>query len=297
MKYTLRQLQVFVAVASHTNLTRAAQALAMSQSAASSALRDLEQQFDLQLFDRIGKRLQLNDQGRLLLPKAESLLAQAQELEQQLLQHTAIGSLQVGATLSIGNYLAVPLMAEFMSRHPGSRVHLQVGNTRQIVEQLLDYQLDVGLIEGEINHSQLHTEAWMDDELAVFCHPQHPLATLQEARPLKLADVLGHPWIVREQGSGTRQAFERAFYRCLSELDIRLELQHTEAIKRAVEANLGLGCLSRITLEDAFARKRLVQLQLADLNMERRLYLVMHRQKFQTAAIQEWLQLCRQHPY
>lgn len=296
MRFTLRQLEVFIAIAQHNHLTRAAQALAMSQSAASSALKDLEQQFDVTLFDRNGKRLQLNDQGRLLLPKAESLLAQAQELQQQLSLHSAIGSIKVGATLSIGNYLAVPLMAEFMAQHPGTQVSLDVANTRQIVSELLDFQLDIGLIEGEINHPQLQVETWMDDELAVFCHPNHPLATLQaQARGISLDDVIAQPWIVREQGSGTRQAFERAFHGHLPDLHILLELQHTEAIKRAVEAQMGIGCLSRITLQDAFSRGRLVQLHLPQLNLERTLYLAIHRQKFKTAGIQAWLQLCRQH--
>ncbi|ASP40456.1 LysR family transcriptional regulator [Bacterioplanes sanyensis] len=298
MRFTLRQLEVFLAVAQHNHLTRAAESLAMSQSAASSALRDIEQQFDVQLFDRHGKRLQLNEQGRLLLPKAESLLVQARELEQQLSRHSTIGNIKVGATLSIGNYLVVPLMASFMTDHPGTRVTLDVANTRTIVEELLDFQLDIGLIEGEINHPHLHIEPWMEDELAVFCHPHHPLAERQrqlqrQGQSLKPSDVIGQPWIVRESGSGTRQAFERAFHGWLPEMNIQLELQHTEAIKRAVEAELGLGCLSSITLRDAFERGRLVALHLPQLNMQRRLYLAMHRQKFKTAGIEAWLDLCR----
>ena len=98
MRYTLRQLEVFLAAAHLQNITRAAESLAMSQSAASSALKELEQQFDVLLFDRVGKRLQLNEQGRLIRPKAEALLAQAQDLEQALLEHAEAGPLKVGAT-------------------------------------------------------------------------------------------------------------------------------------------------------------------------------------------------------
>ena len=107
MKYSFRQLEVFLAAAHFQNITRAAESLAMSQSAASSALKELENQFDIQLFDRVGKRLQLNELGRLYRPKVEAVLAQANELEQAFSKHTEVGALKVGATLTIGNYLAV----------------------------------------------------------------------------------------------------------------------------------------------------------------------------------------------
>lgn len=107
MRFSLRQLEVFLATAHFQNISRAAESLAMSQSAASSALKELEQQCDVQLFDRVGKRLQLNEQGRLVRPRAEALLEQARELEQALMLHKDAGPVKVGATLSIGNYLAV----------------------------------------------------------------------------------------------------------------------------------------------------------------------------------------------
>ncbi len=121
MRYTLRQLEVFLAVAHSGNLTRAAGQLNMSQSAASSSLKDLENQFDVLLFDRVGKRLQLNEQGRLLRPRAEALMAVAEDLEQSMLRQATAGPLNVGATLSIGNYLAVGMVAPECGGHPVHR--------------------------------------------------------------------------------------------------------------------------------------------------------------------------------
>ena len=129
MKYTLRQLEVFLATAHYENLTRAAASLSMSQSAASSALKDLESQFDVQLFDRVGKRLQLNALGDSIRPRAQALLEQASSLEEALARHQGTGHLRVGATLSIGNYLAVEIMARYMSEQEGARVELEVANT------------------------------------------------------------------------------------------------------------------------------------------------------------------------
>ena len=292
MRYSLRQLEVFVAIAHEENLTRAADELAMSQSAASSALKDLESQFGLQLFDRIGKRLQLNEQGRLLRPKAEALLAQARDFERSLMQHAEAGPLNVGATLTIGNYLAVGLMAQYMERYPQARVTLDVGNTRQVADKVLNYELDVGLIEGEINHPDLEMRPWRTDELSVFCHPQHPLA--QHAGRLSDDDLRGARWILRESGSGTRQAFDRAMHGLLPDLTIALELQHTEAIKRAVEAGLGIGCLSTITLTDAFKRGSLIQLNVPGRDFSRQLYLIVHKQKYRSAGINAWLTLCEE---
>ena len=239
MRFTLRQLEVFLAVAHSSNLTRAAGQLNMSQSAASSSLKDLENQFDVLLFDRVGKRLQLSEQGRLLRPKAEALMAVAEALEQSMLRHATAGPLNVGATLSIGNYLAVGMVADYMTLYPGSPVKLDVENTEHITEKVLNFRLDIGLIEGEFHHPELEVMPWRRDEMAIVCHPSHPLAQLQTVRG---DDLTRARWILREAGSGTRQAFDRAMQGFLPQINIALELQHTEAIKRAVEANLGIAC-------------------------------------------------------
>ena len=293
MRYTLRQLEVFLAIAHHQNLTKAADELAMSQSAASSALKDLEERFSTQLFDRIGKRLQLNEQGKLLRQKAEALLTQAKDLEDGLVRHSEAGPLSVGATLSIGNYLAVGLVARYMADYPAAKVSLHVANTQEIVEKVLNYELDLGLIEGEINHGDLDIVFWRNDELAVFCHPEHPLAAKQQAQGfISDEDLLGTQWILREKGSGTRQAFERALYNLLPHLTTVLELQHTEAIKRAVEANLGIGCLSLITLKDAFKRGSLVHLNVPNRDFGRQLYVIIRKEKYRSTGIEAWLKHC-----
>lgn len=294
MRYTLRQLQVFLATAHHENISRAADSLAMSQSAASSALKDLEQQFEIQLFDRAGKRLQINDLGRFIRPKAEALLEQAEELQQALAQHTGIGELKVGATLTIGNYIAVNIMARLIEEHPEAKVHMEVNNTTTIAEKVANFDLDVGLIEGELRHPDLNVVPWRDDELVVFCHPEHPLAQTAASQQGALTDqdILQATWILREPGSGTRQTFDRAMHDLVPNLHILLELQHTEAIKRAVEAQLGIGCLSRQTLREAFERGSLVPLAVPHRDFRRQFYFILHKHKYLSVGIQRWLALC-----
>lgn len=290
LKYSFRQLEVFLAAARHENISRAAEALAMSQSAASGALRELERQFDIQLFDRAGKRLKLNELGRALQPRAEALLEQSAALQRGFEQHAELGRLKVGATLTIGNYLAVDLIARFMTGHPGAEVSLDVGNTEHIADAVAAFELDIGLIEGEIARSELEVMPWRSDELVVFCAPDHPCA---QQGALDNAALCSATWILREPGSGTRQTFDRAMHGLLSDLDILLELQHTEAIKRAVSAGLGLGCLSRIALQDDFTRGSLMPLAVPGRDLQRQFYFIVHRQKYLSAGIERWLELCR----
>src|SRR5690606_28596649 len=227
-----------------------------------------------------------------LQPRAEELLARARELEVAMGRHSQSGPLKVGATLSIGNYLAVRLMARYMEE-PGARVSLEVANTATVVDKVRHFDLDIGLIEGEINHPDLEVTRWRDDELVVFCAPDHPLAGKKR---LDDGDLLAATWIVRESGSGTRQTFDRALHGLLPALHILLELQHTEAIKRAVEAGLGIGCLSRITLVEAFARGSLVPLAVPGRDFHRYLYFIIHREKYRGAGLQRWLDICHELP-
>ncbi len=292
MHFTLKQLKVFLAVASHENVSMAAEELAMSQSAASTALKELEQRFDVVLFDRVGKRLQLNEQGALLRPQAAALLSQAEQIESSLIRHSDVGELKVGATLTIGNYVAIGIMAAFIQDHPSAQVELDVENTQAIASKVRNFELDIGLIEGELQEPDLDVQYWRDDTLSVFCSPQHPLAKKKE---LSDVDLKQGDWIIREKGSGTRQAFDRAMSGMLSEIILRLELQHTEGIKRAVEAGLGIGCLSELTLQDAFKRGTLVPLLAPQRDWTRKFYFILHKQKFLSRGVQSWIDHCKKY--
>ncbi len=291
MKFTLRQLEVLVAVGREESVSRAAIAIALSQSATSMALSELEKQFNTRLFDRQGKRLQLNTTGRQIMPQAMELLDRAQQLQQMLEGKTGAGSLRIGATLTIGNYLATLLIGDYMQQNPGSRVELAVQNTSTIIEQVAHFKLDLGLIEGDSHHPDLEITPWVDDELVIFAAPDHPLA---QRKKLKLQDLATESWILRERGSGTRQVFDAALRHQLNNLNICLELEHTEAIKRAVESGLGISCISRLALKDAFRRRSLVPLEIAGLDLKRQFNFVIHKQKFITSGISAFLQLCRQ---
>lgn len=290
MRFSLRQLEIFVAISRTESVSRAAEDLSLSQSATSSSLGEFERQFDLQLFDRVGKSLRINEAGRMLLPRAVELLDRAREIEGSLQGNAGFGLMKIGATLTVGNYLATILVARFLQEHPESRIQLQVHNTSTIVQQIANHELDLGLIEGDCHHPDIEVQPWVADELVVFSSPNNPLA---KQKRMTIEQLLHEPWILREKGSGTRETFDRAFHNHHAELNIRLELEHTEAIKRAVESGLGIGCISRLALRDAFRRGSLVPLATPNLDLSRYFYFLWHKQKYQTTGMREFLKLCK----
>ena len=199
------------------------------------------------------------------------------------------GALCLGATLTIGNYLATLIVAEYLRIHPECRARLEVHNTARIVEQLQKFELDLGLIEGQCRAPELAVEQWIADELVVFCAPSHRLA----GREVAVDELAGETWILRERGSGTRETFDHATRHLDASLAVRLELEHTEAIKRAVESGLGIGCISRLALREAFRRGTLAPVEVPALDLARHFHFVWHREKYQSEATRAFLRLCR----
>jgi DNA-binding transcriptional LysR family regulator len=289
MQFTLRHLEVFVAIARLENVSAGAQSIALSQSAASTALAELERRSGRALFDRTAKRLRLNETGRMLLPRALELLDRARELDAVLAGRGGPGPLRLGATVTIGNHLAPGLIERYRALGPDARIALTIDNMSAIARAVLAFDLDLGLIEGDYQDPDLLVTHWLDDELAVFCAPDHPLA--REIR-CSIDDVLAQSWVVREQGSGTRQTLDRAMSRYWSRWTIGAEFNQIEAIKSAVAAGTMIGCVSRLALADAFACGRLVELKVAGLALRRRLYTIVRKEKFVTVGMAALLDLC-----
>ena len=292
MAVTLRQLEVFVAIARHGNVTRAASEVFLSQSAASMALSEMEKQLGGNLFDRQGKRLLVNERGRALLPRAQEVLARVQEIGELFGKEGGrlAGVLKIGASSTIGNYLIPRIFGDFVHAHPETRLSLDVGNTERVVGEVKRFHVDLGFIEGFCHDQAIETIPWQKDELVVFASPHHPLARQKEIGPADLAAV---NWILRERGSGTREVFETAIAGKLGDLNLFLELGHTEAIKEAVEAGLGISCLSRLAIARALQLGVLVRLPTPFLGLERRFSILLHKEKYRTEVLRAFLAFCR----
>lgn len=277
---TFRQLQVFVAVIRGGTLSAAARQLSLSQSAASQALGDLERQLGVVLFERLGRRLELNDAGRRLLPYAEKVLHGLDELVDAAREPDGElrGTLHIAASATIGTYLLPMLAGRFIERHPAVDLQLRLRNTEDVMRDIQRFDADLGLIEGQCSESRLVSEVWRQDEMVVVAAPQHPLAT---RGGLGVEALQAAQWILREPGSGTRAIFEAAIHPHVERIRVRMELDQHEAIKQAVRAGFGLGCLSRLSVADELERGELIVLE-SPLKLTRSFSLVWHPERYRS---------------
>ena len=286
MHITLRQLEVFAEVLKSGSTTQASQMLALSQSAVSAALTDLEGQLGVQLFDRVGKRLVVNEHGRLLYPRALALLEQAGEIEQLFREDN--GAIRVYASSTIGNYILPGVIARYRKDFPSLPLELSVGNSQDVINAVADFRVDIGLIEGPCHSADIIAEPWLEDELVVFSAPDS--AWLQGEVTLdKLARV---PWILREKGSGTREIVDYLLLSHLPQFQMGMELGNSEAIKHAVRHDLGVSCLSRRVIAEQLEAGTLKEVTIPLPKLSRTLWRIHHRQKHLSKALQRFLHYC-----
>jgi DNA-binding transcriptional LysR family regulator len=289
LRITLRQLEVFVATARAGTTRAAADRVARSQSAASAALADLESELGVPLFDRIGRRLALNENGRALLPKAAALLDRTLELE-HLFTDAHASPLRLAASLTIGEYLLPGLLAQWKLGHPAHAVQLMIGNTREVIDAVAGFDADVGFIEGMQTHPRLIVRPWLVDELVIVAAPDHPLA----GRPATVRQLREATWALREPGSGTREAADLWLLERVGPLKVDFELSSPEAIKRLVATGAALGCLAREVVASELALGTLVELTTSLPRATRRLSMVLHRDKHTGRHTAEFIRHCAQ---
>lgn len=295
MHITLRQLQIFRAIARTGSTTAAAVSVPLSQSATSAALAELERGLKTSLFDRIGKRLLLNASGRLLLPMVVDVLDGARNIESMF--STSEGGvqldLQLFASTTIGNYVLPKLLASFAAVVPTTRLNVRIGNTLEVVNAVANFSTDFGLIEGLCHAPKIVVTPWLTDELVIVAAPSHPLAKAAAKRKLTIAELRQAPWLLREPGSGTREAVEVALLQHLSNLQATMTLGSSEAIKNSVAEGLGISWLSRAVVEDLIAVKRLTVLATRLPQLSRVFSLIHHRNKTLSGGLLTFVKYCQ----
>ncbi|EGA68135.1 LysR family transcriptional regulator [Vibrio sinaloensis DSM 21326] len=288
---SLKQLKVFITITQHDTLTSASEALFLSKAAVSMALSELEKQIGHALFDRVNNRLILNQEGQKLLPLADELIERAQDIGQLFDNDQSLsGLLRVGTSDTIGNQVAPYLLSDFRAATGHKSQSLFISNSALICEKLVDYELDLALIEGKTLHPQLISEQFSEDEMCVICAPDSPL--IQRAS-LSMGELENSEWILREPGSGSREFFLRAIAPRLEHWYEAFQLNTTEALINSVSAGLGLGCLSKLSAEPAINDGRVVEIKLP-LDMKRRYWLLVHKEKYQSPLLKTFIQFCYQ---
>ena len=276
---TLEQLRIFVAVAEREHITRAAEALNLTQSATSAAVAALEKRYRTRLFSRVGRGIELTEAGRLFLKEARIVLARAAAAESVLADLAGLkrGTLRLAASQTVANYWLPPRMTRFHRAFPGVALPLAIGNTENVTRMIDEGSADLGFIEGDIEAPHLSAEKIADDRLVVVVHRDHPWA---RKGPATWRDLTATRWIVRERGSGTRQMFEAALVEHglgPADLEVAMELPSNEAVLAATCAGGGAAVMSELAAVSAL-RSRMAVVVPFELPM-RGFYLLYHPQR------------------
>jgi DNA-binding transcriptional LysR family regulator len=288
---TLRQLEVFVAVAQALSFRRAAEGLHTSQPALSQHVRDLEDELGTRLLDRLGRRVQLTEAGRLLLDHAHRVFATLESAREVIgeLHGLQRGSLLVGASTTPGIYVLPRVIGAFRQRHPKITVDLRIANSRVIEERIRTNALDLGVVGGHgLAPGEACLAAGLLDELVLIVWPTHPWARRREIAPRALASAA---LLVREEGSATRHVTERALQSAGVRYTAAMELDHTEAIKQAVMAQLGVAFVSIHTIRGELAARALHAVRVHGLPIRRHFHVIHNEARALPASAQAFLHL------
>ncbi len=285
-----RRLQVFHTVARLLSFTKAAETLHMTQPAVTFQIRQLEEFFNTRLFDRTHNRISLTAAGEQVFEYADKIISLYSEMENSVREMTGdvSGILIIGASTTIAEYMLPSLLGEFKERHPGINIRLKISNSLGIVHMVEDNSIDVGIVESPISNKNLTVEVCWYDKLVFISLPQHPLA---KKAAISVQDILGLPFVCREEGSGTREFICEYLEKNnlqLDDLNINLEVGNPEAVKSAVEAGLGVSIVSEATLVKELKLDTLAARPL-DPPLERPFSIIFQRQKFRLRAMGEFM--------
>lgn len=288
-------LIVFIAVAEQQNFTRAAEQLHITQPAVSSYIQGLERALECKLLERTNKYVRLNKAGEVVYRHAKEIMNLYTRMENILddLKHTAHGPLSIGASYTFGEYILPHVIAELRRRFPSVQPDITIANSKVIFEQVSRRQLDAGIIEGEIRQAEhVTTIPFAEDRMEIAVSARHPLVGQAEITPAKLE---AETWMIREEGSGTREMQEKTF----EQLGIRprslMVFGSTQAIKESIEAGLGLTLLSLWTLRKELAEGSIRLLKMPGFPLSRHFSLVMPDLGFQTKASEVFAGMLREH--
>lgn len=285
-----RRLQVFYTVAKQLSFTKAADILYMTQPAVTFQVKQLEEHFNTRLFERSHGKISLTPVGELVLGYSERILALSGEMEARVGELTGqvTGPLMIGASTTIAEYQLPRILGEFKARFPQVQARLTVANSETIAAKVADHSLDVGLIEAPSHDPNLTTLACCEDELVMICAPTHALAAHESVTARDIAD---QPYVSREHGSGTREVVDEFFKDHgvnPDDLHIEMELGSREAIKGAVEADLGVAIMSASTVAKELQLGTLVAVPLSP-RLTRQLSMVYAPRKFRSKLLDAFI--------
>lgn len=280
---TLRQLQVFEAVARHLSYTRAAEALHLSQPATSMQIKQLEEVAGIPLFEQFGKKIFLTEAGKRFQPYCQNIIQQLNDAETMLANLNGMHGKLTICVASTAGYFMPPLLAEFCKLHPNTQISLNVTNRETLLQLLANNEMDIAIMGRSPEGHDLEAVSFMENPLVVIAPINHPLA---KERNIPMARMAQETFLVRESGSGTRTAMEQFFAEHKITLTTGTEMSTNEAIKQAVQAGMGLSILSRHTIQLELDTNRLTVLDVKNFPIQRHWYVIHRKGKHLTTVAQ-----------
>jgi len=280
---TRRHLEIFVTVAEEMNMTSAAQRLYISQSAVSQAIKELEVQYSTKLFERLSKKLYITQAGERLLAYARHIIRLYHDISQEMKTFESHPKLRIGASVTIATSIMPSLILSFQTQLPSAEVQVFEDNTTKIEKMLLNDEIDIALVEGEIMSKDLLQEAFLEDKLIFVCSNRHKFS--QTSVPIHALE--NENFILREIGSGTRKKFEEVMMSHNFNWHSSWTCNNADTIKEAVEKNLGITVISHRAVKRQLADGLLSTFNVENIEFKRQFRIVYHRHKFQSNIMHE----------
>lgn len=286
-------LQVFVKVVEKGNFSKAAEELHMTQPAVSQHIQSLERMYGTKLLERNNKYVRLNKPGHIVYDHAKEILGIYSKISGLLddLSNSPKGPLAIGASYSFGEYVLPHLISQLHSKFPDIQPSIMIGNTKDVSELVLRNQLDIGIIEGEYHDSHLDMEPFADDSMYIIASAKHRL--LEKKEEISPQDLEKETWIIREEGSGTREASDKLLKQLAITPKEVMVFGSTQLIKESVEAGLGITLLSQVTFRKELKLGLIKTLPVKATPHKRKFSIILRKTSYQTKALEVFIQLLR----
>jgi len=283
MKLTLRQLEIFLNVVESGHLTNVAKSMNLSQSAVSMSIKELESILGKPLFDRINKKLVLNEMGREFYKEINPLFKKLSDIEYEFQNAENKGMIRVGASTTIVDYLMPSIICSYMNLYPDVKITLKEGNTKKIKELLKKGEIDIGFVEGFVSDSEIIKEKIGVDELIIVTSHK------DMAKSSNIEDLANKRWVLREEGSGTREVFLDYIKGRTEPLNVFFELGHTESIKSILQNRECLSCISKIAVQKELDDGTLYQVKVKKFDCKRDFLMIYHKDKYKSVLFDKFV--------
>jgi len=287
---TLRHLKLFIEVADTGKMSLAAAKYYISQPTVSQAIKELEEYYNVLLFERLSKKLYITKDGKKLLRYARTVVQTFDELEERMFDRKHTHTLRIGATITVANSLITDIAATMAIKSPDTQVNVYTDNTRGIVSRILKSELDIALVEGEVKSLDIVSIPCIEDILVLVCSPIHRFAKMDI---IPIEELGNENFIVRELGSGTRELFDSSMAQMKSRVTIGWECNTPEVMKKAVSNNLGVSVMSVRLVREEIENQTLCARLVKDCNWSRQFSVIYHKDKYMTESMRAIMEIIK----